>query len=70
MGPFPPSVAWLVRSFHCFTVPLRAAFLSHSYDGFQIFVPAKGKAQSGFKCEHKGAFYKHIDKNLSSAKGY
>jgi len=25
MGPFPPGVAWLIRPFHCFTIPLWAA---------------------------------------------
>jgi hypothetical protein len=68
MGPFSPSVAWLIRSFHSLTVPLIAASLSHSCDGFLMIVFAKGKTQSGSKHDHKGVLNKHIGKVLSSAK--
>jgi len=68
MGSFSPSVAWLIRSFHSLTVPLLAASLSHSNNGFSMFVLAEGNPQSGSEHDHKGVFNKHIGEVLSSVK--
>jgi hypothetical protein len=70
MGPFPPGVAWLIRSFHALTIPLWPLVLSHSDDGCRMFALVKGNGQSGREYDRKGVFNKHIDELLSSAKGY
>jgi hypothetical protein len=41
MGPFSPSVAWLIRTFHFVTILSIAAFLSYTIEDFQFL--AKGK---------------------------